>query len=1623
MEYNDSQSREPIYNLYNQKIKKNFYYNKINNRDNNSIIKQKKIGSLKREILSNEKNNQKKIKTAKNSPEKSTEFYRNYSKENQYIKRNINNQLIKNNNKVNNEVFNDGFINNMKRIYSKKYSQNNIRRPVSNSLLMNQNNINGYLSGKIDFNSDDKRYELSNSGIIEKNKKNCDNNSNFYYNHNLLNYYYNNIVEEHKFKNIQNNPYKNFNINKNEFNNRLENSNSKRMVFSKKKNNYLLNNHNNMNFNLDKRNELDMENDFSNNANSNNRNEYHNNNNLIKNVENKLIKNFIKNNNFKSNHNNNSTNKIVLSKDKNRIYPNYKIKNSEGPNNRFIKKPDFNYLNKIKWKKDDQKYIINNIHNNHSGINIINNNLNSGDIIELSSLLSEINKTSRQNSNENKLEEDYYHCLNNEYNNIDDNIYSNPNKQLNNLIKSIEGYINKKPNNNIISKGKELHNNMSNKSINNNAHSSLNIISKEYLNNNNHFNNNTERKIKLKKDLINSCLYRDSDRQIKGYFDKGSNFIKSSSNNIQKATQISSTSNLNNKERKNDERIKSNKIFNSNDNINNNINNNISDNNANLNEFSLSKSNAFHTINDKKNSNTNIFKEKDHKSEGKYKLNKLSINNNISAINNSAKDLNLGKVKILHKKLSAKDLISFSTIQNNKKPVSKLYNNNSSIKLENIKTNLIKCNIPLTNSQSPTDKKEGKYFTNFNNQNKIELFDSKIENDKNIDTKNYDQNNVNKNIRDENVEIDNNEKKLNMNHINTKIIENKNDNNSEVNSSIKTNEFENRNISEFPINDNIIKSKIEKHNNIYMNKNNIMALNEKNKEIELKKDDIIILDEIEHKPIKEEREEDKKTENNESKSLINTKETKELFKSIHDSDTLIDKENHLPQLNVRNIPNVIDKNKFHDMNNDLDFIKEIKIKDINIKNNSNNQKIELEQEKESMKGDMKMKDDKDKKLEHNNERENIVLDDDKKDVDKIDLNEKKMEKENDKEYGDKKDNIDINFIQNEIILDEKDVEFINNELENQKKEKEKENVNDSLGNKNQRSIYKITQKINVKEKKYDLIKNMYKQDMLCEPINAKNPKKGNSTNSNSKNNIFISTITKDCEFYQNEQEKLSKYIKNYYQINKKYPKSGINFYLYGRQIGHGAFGQVNIALHIASGRLVAVKIFAKKNLKNSRAKQKIKTEIEMLSHFHHPFINQILDNFETDTHIFIVMEYVCGDLLGFIRKRGKLSESVSKLIFKQMIEGLKYIHKKKVVHRDIKLDNILIDLTNTIKICDFGVSRYYSKDELMFEHCGTPAYISPEIFENNGYQGTGCDIWSAGVTLYYMLGGVQPFKANSIKDLEKNIKKGDFKPLEEVSSEANNLIKGMLQVNPKKRLTVDEILNHPWLSKVDLNQRQKLNLFTEAEKILMSKFDVNYLNSDKSELIENFTLKNIENDDNKNSSKNGYTKSLIFAPYNSYIESNPNTNEDGEQQNVDLHFEEEEIYKEIKVMNDICKYGWRAQQANIQYELSNNGDFDNGLIKTQKEEDFKKENEKIEKLFKNKIKNQKKELLNNSGSNSSEEDFDNIKINEDILDKIEKEIGYDRKYIKDCIKKNKINYATGTYYLLAKENDYYYDFY
>ena len=154
----------------------------------------------------------------------------------------------------------------------------------------------------------------------------------------------------------------------------------------------------------------------------------------------------------------------------------------------------------------------------------------------------------------------------------------------------------------------------------------------------------------------------------------------------------------------------------------------------------------------------------------------------------------------------------------------------------------------------------------------------------------------------------------------------------------------------------------------------------------------------------------------------------------------------------------------------------------------------------------------------------------------------------------------------------------------------------------------------------------------------------------------------------------------------------------------------------------------------------------------HPNITKILETFEDDKYIFIIMEYINGgNLFSFVKKRRKLSEKISKFLFRQIIEGIQHIHSKKIVHRDIKLENILIDLNNKIKICDFGIGiMLNSDDELIREQCGTPMYMAPEIILNskkNGYKGYPVDIWSAGIALYIMLSGTLPF---SYKNYDNN---------------------------------------------------------------------------------------------------------------------------------------------------------------------------------------------------------------------------------------------------------------------------------
>ena len=500
-------------------------------------------------------------------------------------------------------------------------------------------------------------------------------------------------------------------------------------------------------------------------------------------------------------------------------------------------------------------------------------------------------------------------------------------------------------------------------------------------------------------------------------------------------------------------------------------------------------------------------------------------------------------------------------------------------------------------------------------------------------------------------------------------------------------------------------------------------------------------------------------------------------------------------------------------------------------------------------------------------------------------------------------------------------------------------------------------------------------------------------------NLSIST-TKDKSYYISQREKLSSYIKNYFKEKGHYPKSSPNFYKYGRLLGKGAFGKVILALHIASGKLVAIKSFNKKKLLSEHSKQKIKTEIDVLKKLKNSnFFTKIYDTFQTETHILIVMEFICADLLGFIRKREKLSEKISKIIFIQIIQGLKYMHKINIVHRDIKLDNLLLDLSNTIKICDFGVSKVLkSPDEIMYDQCGTPAYIAPEVFGNSGYKGFSCDIWSLGVTLYYMLKGEQPFKGKNLEELKKNIFGQKCNKIEFISEEAGDLLDKMLKKNPEERITLDEIFNHKWIKGLDISHKNKIKFFSESEKYLLGKYNICYLNNTTEDLIENFEkddlITSLETDEKK-----GNTKSIILAPYNTGISFFN-----------DSYDSNKEIYKEIKIENNICKYKGEAQISNMKYEMSNNDEFDNGIIKTRKSNTLTSFSS-----FSQKNKNNKEKSITLSFDDKDKHFLGKKFLNMEIIEDIEKNIGYDRKYLIQCLEDDEVNYATATYYLMLQD--------
>ena len=258
--------------------------------------------------------------------------------------------------------------------------------------------------------------------------------------------------------------------------------------------------------------------------------------------------------------------------------------------------------------------------------------------------------------------------------------------------------------------------------------------------------------------------------------------------------------------------------------------------------------------------------------------------------------------------------------------------------------------------------------------------------------------------------------------------------------------------------------------------------------------------------------------------------------------------------------------------------------------------------------------------------------------------------------------------------------------------------------------------------------------------------------------------------------------------------TSLEFYKLGKPLGKGAFGKVYLGVHKLTGLKVAIKTIEKSFMQDERTRKKVFQEVYIMNKVHDKNVIRLLELFESPKHLMIVLEYAGGgDLLQLLRTRGRLHESEARPIFKQIIDAVQACHKEDIIHRDIKLDNILLNEEMTlIKLCDFGVSRVAKRGSKLTEQCGTPAYLAPEIIVNEGYEPFFVDVWSMGILLYALMSATVPFKAKTVPELHKIILRGKYNFPEYFSELSKSFIAEMLNPVPHLRIKLEDLKKHEW---------------------------------------------------------------------------------------------------------------------------------------------------------------------------------------------------------------------------------------
>ena len=294
------------------------------------------------------------------------------------------------------------------------------------------------------------------------------------------------------------------------------------------------------------------------------------------------------------------------------------------------------------------------------------------------------------------------------------------------------------------------------------------------------------------------------------------------------------------------------------------------------------------------------------------------------------------------------------------------------------------------------------------------------------------------------------------------------------------------------------------------------------------------------------------------------------------------------------------------------------------------------------------------------------------------------------------------------------------------------------------------------------------------------------------------------------------------------PEPKITDFTIVKELGSGSFGRVYLVTHKKTKANYAIKAIDKRNKANIEEKPYFRREVEVMYKIHHPNVIKLYSHFEDNNFCYFIMEYIAkGNMFGLIPtdKKKRISTQLVANLIKDIISAVYFLHNMSppIIHRDIKPENVLLADNFVAKLTDFGWSNYIQEDQKRTTVCGTPIYLAPEIIKEQGHDER-VDIWCIGVLLFELTTGTVPFPGNDIESLENNILKLRIQWPKEINVDAKNLISKILKLDPNARISLSDMLKHPFITKYIPNASECLIKPDESIKykpFVVSKDDPN----------------------------------------------------------------------------------------------------------------------------------------------------------------------------------------------------------